>query len=298
MPLKGIIAQLGQALSGEKHRTEPDRETVSSDSIEDLFDAARRGDVAAVASAMDGGFDPNTELGGNPLLHVPIYFDQGAASDRATIVELLIDRGADPERPDPNGWTPLLTACEKTDEEMIRLLLDKGASTSTVDAKGWSAIHYLTYQNADRGLFQLLKDRGANLDHRSTADGNTALMIAADRADATRVSVLLDLGADPSPARKDGLTALHMAANKGHVDISRCLLDAGADVDTYGGQMGCTPLHLAAAGGHRGLVELLLERGADVASFDNNNNTPFDVANGRGFFEIGAVLQEFEERNS
>ncbi len=297
MPFKSIVSQLGQALSRQETRTKPDCQPLLLETAEAMFDAAARGDVAAVAAGLDKGFDPKAVLNGNPLLHVPICVGQGTESDRRAIVELLIDRGADPEQPDANGWTALLAACDKTDDVMIRLLLERGASATAKDNKGWSAIHYLTYRRADLELFRLLVDAGANIEHRSTAEGNTSLMIAADRGDAPRVHTLLGLGANPSFARKDGLTALHMAANKGQVDISRWLLDAGANADAIGGQMGCAPLHLAAAGGHLALVELLLERGADVVSVDNNGYTPFAVANGTGFFEIGALLQEHEVRN-
>lgn len=297
MPFKRIVSRLGQALGRQETRSKPDRQPLLPESAEALFDAVARGDVATVAAGLDRGFDPRAELNGNPLLHVPICGAQGTESDREAVVELLIDRGADPEQADANGWTALLAACDKTDGVMIRLLLERGASATATDNKGWSAMHYLTYQQAALELFQMLVDAGAKIDHRSTADGNTSLMIAADRADAPRLRILLGLGANQSFARKDGLTALHMAANKGQVDISGWLLDAGANVDAIGGQMGCAPLHLAAAGGHRALVELLLERGADAVMVDNNGNTPVAVANGMGYFEIGALLQKHEERN-
>jgi len=290
MQFKKLISTRGQELSVDERSIKRECEAFTPEATEDLFYAAARGDVTIIKAALNTGFDPNTVCNGNPILHTPICSEQGTAADRRTVVELLLDRGADPECLDANGWTALLTACDRTDEAMVRSLLERGANAAACDNKGWSAIHYLTYRQADREMFKLLVGAGSDLDHRSTADGNTSLMIAVDRADSTRVRTLLDLGANPTIARNDALTALHMAANKGLVEIARWLLDEGADVNAKGGQMVCTALHMAAGAAQRGFVELLLERGADIAATDRNGYIPLDVANGTGAFEIAAIL--------
>lgn len=276
--------------------TERDQDTISPAYAEQVFAAAELGDVATVAAALDRGFDPNCKNGVNPLLHLPICVDQAEAPDRLATVELLIGRGADPERTDAHGWTALLAACDRTDEDMIRLLLKNGANGSACDNKGWSTIHYLTNRQADREVIQLLLDAEANINHRSTDEGNTPLMLAVYHADLALIHALLDLGADPMIARKDGLTALHLAAKLDRVDSAQILLDAGADPNAIGGVTQCPPIHLAAGIGHRQMVELLLKRGADIRAVDRNGYTAFDVANGTGCFEISALLQAFEDR--
>lgn len=293
MQFRKLISKLGQGLSADKKSVKREYEASTPEAVEELFYAAARGDETIVRAALNTGFDPNTVRNDNPILHMPICSDQGTAADRRAVVELLLDHGARLEDQDANGWTALLTACDRRDEAMARLLLDRGANAAAADNKGWSAFHYLTYREADRDLFQLLAEAGADLDHRSVADGNTALMIAVDRRDVTRVRTLLDLGAKPTVARHDTLTALHMAANKGLVEMAGWLLDKGADPNAKGGQMVCTALHMAAGAAKRDVVELLLERGADIAATDRNGYTPLDVANGTGAFEIVALLNNY-----
>jgi hypothetical protein len=54
----------------------------------------------------------------------------GKAVDRKQreVVQLLLDFGADPNRADRHGWTPLMIARYRGDEEMAALLLQYGAT--------------------------------------------------------------------------------------------------------------------------------------------------------------------------
>ena len=62
----------------------------------------------------------------------------------------------------------------------------------------------------------------------------------------------------------DGFTALHLAAFFGRPDAVRFLLDRGADVDAPGrGWMTGTPLHSAASARQTEVVAVLLDAGAD-----------------------------------
>lgn len=293
MRFRKLVSELGQGPEADEEGLKREYGAFSPGAIEELFSAAARGDETLLKAGLDTGFDPNSVRNGNPILHLPICSDEGTAAGRRAVVELLLDRGADLEYKDANGWTALLTACDRTDEAMARLLLERGADATACDNKGWSTIHYLTYRQANRELFQLLVGAGADLDHRSVVGGNTPLMIAVDRTDSACVRTLLDLGAKPTITRDDRLTALHMAANKGLVEMAAWLLDEGADVNAKGGQMVCTALHMAAGAAQRGLVELLLERGANIAAIDRNGYTPLDVANGTGAFEIAALLSNY-----
>ena len=90
---------------------------------DELFDAARKGDVTAVKSALDKGADINAKW----------RYDQTALfiatfHGRADVVKLLLDRGADPNVKDKfYGMTLLDAATNKNSIEIMKMLIDKGA---------------------------------------------------------------------------------------------------------------------------------------------------------------------------
>ncbi len=85
---------------------------------------------------------------------------------------------------------------------------------------------------------------------------------AAERSDWSRVTTLLEKGADPNRAQADGMTALHWAAHHDSTAVARRLLEAKADAKAAN-RYGVTPLSTACVNGNEALVTLLLEAGAD-----------------------------------
>lgn len=97
-----------------------------------LQDAARNGDVAAIAAALDGGTDVNADDGGTAL-----YI--AARRGHLEAVRLLIERGADVNAYTKWG-TALLVAVEKSKADVIKLLLEKGADPN-LQFDGESMLH-------------------------------------------------------------------------------------------------------------------------------------------------------------
>jgi uncharacterized protein len=64
------------------------------------------------------------------------------------LARVLLDHGADPNRPGEDGFTALHAAAQSGDEELARLLLEHGADPSMTTADGRRA--------ADLGLAGLL----------------------------------------------------------------------------------------------------------------------------------------------
>lgn len=76
-------------------------------------------------------------------------FHCSVASGHRDIAKLLINRGADVNRLDGYGLTPLMVAAEFGDVEMMRLLVSNGADISKRSRKGEQAVDIaIRYQRA------------------------------------------------------------------------------------------------------------------------------------------------------
>jgi ankyrin repeat protein len=107
-------------------------------------------------------------------------------------LELLIQNGANVKAEDSEeGKTALMLACEKGYLEVITKLLDSGAVVDKGDKKKKTALMYavnLTQENCD--IISSLLSKKAEVDWKSL-EGQTALLLAADRKHARIVSMLL-----------------------------------------------------------------------------------------------------------
>lgn len=100
---------------------------LASEAAEKLWDAARRGDAAAVAKLLDDGVDPNAEFreGGTALIFA-------AQRGHAEVVRLLLDRGADVRAKDRlNNSNALHFGIEHA--EVVRILAARGADVNERD---------------------------------------------------------------------------------------------------------------------------------------------------------------------
>lgn len=75
----------------------------------------------------------------NGLVNMPIH--AAAAGKRTSLVQLLLEKGANPNVQQRGGWTPLHQAVEHCDAGMIQLLLDHGADPLVTQHQGKDAIH-------------------------------------------------------------------------------------------------------------------------------------------------------------
>ena len=116
---------------------------------------------------------------------------------------------------------------------------------------------------------------------RRTADGFTALHLAAYFGHADVVALLLEAGADPNAVADNPtrLRPLHSAVAARDIIAVRFLLDAGADPDVAQSG-GYTPLMAAAQHGDDDIVAALLERSADRTMTSDDGRTAADFASG------------------
>jgi ankyrin repeat protein len=210
--------------------------------------------------------------------------------------KLLLEAGANPDKWDIYGRSPLYTAVDyntlphggrsdrlsgdiATSFEIVQLVLAKGGNPN-LQLKLFPPYRAL---GADRGADGLLKT------------GVTSLFRAARGGDAPVVKLLIEKGALIELPNEDDVTPLIVAAGyrasaidtRGRFrseqeafEVTRLLLEAGVDVNEVE-NFGQTAVFGAATNGWNTVVQLLAEHGADLEHKDTAGNNVVDAAMGR-----------------
>jgi len=129
--------------------------------------------------------------------------------------------------------------------------------------------------------------------HEYSADGWTALHLAAGFGTPAAVAALLGAGADVQAVSRNPQQnqPLHAAVALGrNTEIVRLLLAHGAPVNEPQAG-GFTPLFSAAAANNRSLVDLLLDHGADAFHKSDSGKNAADFARERGHTELATWLE-------
>ncbi|KAF5599139.1 beta transducin [Fusarium pseudocircinatum] len=199
-----------------------------------------------------------------------------AANGKNTILQLLIDKGADLEVRNPeDSHTALMYAAVYGRVAAAKSLIEGGAMLEAPDE--FPSPHLgLAALLGHESRTLLLLDKGADIEARSS-DGSTPLSIAARTENEGVVKVLLEKGASVDVKDHNGDTPLLRACLDGHVGVARMLIDAGANIETQT-RYGSTPLAVAARKGREGVVKLLLEKGADIDAKNHSGDTPLSRA--------------------
>ncbi|KAK4078540.1 uncharacterized protein Triagg1_2871 [Trichoderma aggressivum f. europaeum] len=227
--------------------------------ITPLVSAIERKNEQVVQLLLDHG--ANVKVQGN-LDRTPLLL---AAAGRLA-VKLLLDEGDDSKPKDGDRRrSPILPAAEDGYVTIVQLLLDKGADVESMDMHGRTPLSYAA-ENGYKAMVQLLLENGAGIDSKG-GGSRTPLSYAARNGHTAVVQLLLDKGADFKLTDIRGWTPLSYAAETGHTAIVQLLLERGADFELNVAR-GRTPLSYAAENGHTAIVRLLLGRGADINSMD------------------------------
>lgn len=141
------------------------------------------------------------------------------------------------------------------------LLLDAQQLADSAD--GMTALHLAARRGDVAAAAQLIKG-GAALDAKTRVGDYTPLHVASREGHGALVKALLDAGANVKAITTSRTTALHLAAGAGSVEAVTALLDRGADVNATEGAWAQTPLIFAAASNRVDAVRLLMKRGATI----------------------------------
>jgi hypothetical protein len=122
-----------------------------------------------------------------------------------------------------NRSTCLINAARKGHLDICRLLIDKGADIEAKDREGWTPLHWVAHTGHIE-IARLLCDQGADV-KAQTNRGRRPLHRAAKYGHHSIVKELIEVrNADISARDEDGRTALWMARENNRVDIAAYLV--------------------------------------------------------------------------
>lgn len=179
---------------------------------------------------------------------------------------------------DPDS-TVLVEAIKKNDNSLVQMLLEEGADPHQATALGLLPL-IVAVKFADLRIIKLLIQHGADVTARGP--GNLDVLQIFFRTLTTReetsivniVEYLLAKGVDGMALYPDGKTLLHRAvgARIDHAKVVMLLIKSGIELDTPD-KDGNTALHLAASDGLIHTTKVLLECHADTTAVDSQNRT-------------------------
>jgi ankyrin repeat protein len=247
-----------------------------------------------------------------------------------SLVAALLDAGADPSRPEEDGFPPLvaaLTCAEATPgaparpdvDALLELLLAHGADTGQRGVDDYTPLHLAAAQG-NLSAVRLLLAHGADPDavtriddletpweiavaagHDAVAEVLRPLTTRPDWGQAARTGDLAELrrlvarGQDIDAPDGHGATALMRAAHGGHLAAVEWLVEQGADLD-HTAKHGLTALMLAVIAGHHRVARRLVQAGADTEVTGTgppgfDGKTAADLAEDRGELRLAADLR-------
>ncbi len=333
-----------------------------ADDVSDrLVDAAYRDDITAVRALVTAGAKPDAPnafganalamacMNGNSAM-LTYLLDSGASAEsessdepvlvtaaragHADCVEILLNKGADPDANGNNRQTALMWAAAAGHEKVVALLVQKGADVSKQLGSGFDALMFavrgghiaVVKQLAAAGASATAARKVEKPNGKSMRSGTSPLILAIENGHFELAAELLTLGADPNDQRSERapLHALSWtrkaergdgpegtppplgSGKMGSLVFAKRLIAAGADVNLRLNEGGGSPAHLDHKGATPFLVaakscdldylKLLLEKGADPRIHNEVDTSPLLAAAGIGVFAPGEE-QALEEES-
>ena len=254
--------------------------------------AAEGGKLGAVRVLLDRGARIDARYEGETPLSLAC--DMG----RTKVVELLLERGADPTGARPSSLNgdevarllrevpirraaddarSLLEAAAHGDVAGLTAAIEAGTPPDTKDGAGRTALE-LALDGGHREAATLLE--AAQVRAQDLPEALAELLAAAATGDAEGVERALAAGADPDGRSASGNSAMDLACEYHHTDVVHLLLARGARPAPAEGSY--APLHWAALSDHPQAIEALLAAGAPVDARNDFGETALLIATARG----------------
>lgn len=250
-----------------------------------LLIASSMGACNEIIRLVSKGADVNYQQGGNATaLHYAI------ASRRKEAVEILLLLGALPDKLDPYGRSPLITAVLSQNLDMAETLIRYGAPVSQTDLNNSVALHHAAALG-DFYITDMLLYYDSPIDLYDD-EGNTPLMIAVGFGYYDITDILLGEGADVNIPDRKMFTPLMTAAQNGDTLMMSLLINSGANLYAFNND-GFDALGCAVRAGMKDAVEFLLDKGKMWDYSSPGTKNPAKIARDYGHKELIPILSSY-----
>lgn len=164
--------------------------------------ARNRVTIEALLKAPAINLNVQDKIGNTPLIVAIMYQDED-------LVNILLEKGADPNIANNNKTTPLHAAILINNETITQKLLDKGANIKAINVDGNSLLHLAISYKASKNIVNLFLAQCDKLGitkellNTPNQQGKTPLTDALEECNKELIKLLLDKGADVELARKN-----------------------------------------------------------------------------------------------
>lgn len=144
---------------------------------------------------------------------------------------LLLDNGADIDKEDSRGRTPLHVAVMYNNLDIVKLLLDRGAN---IENK--SLLHKAIHAKASLEMINLLIDRGIDINKKKASNDFYGIVkrpidVARNNGSREIILLLLDRGAEVDISGTDGLSLIKEAVFRGDMSLAKSLILRGVKLN-------------------------------------------------------------------
>lgn len=254
-----------------------------------LVRAAITDDVQSVESLVADGSDVRDKSGDDQLtaLHYAAYYGN------PRVLQTLIEKGADVNAADANGYTalhlaflPFYPGMEIEEEratrafaskmEAVKILLEKGASVTAKNRQRFTPLHFaVQYAANEKEILSTMIDKAGNLKELDNGVTRGLLFWSIAGKNKELTSLLISKSANVNARLSSDMTLVCYAASAGDPDIVENLARSGADLRAGRGHALPTPLFCAS---NERVFELLLKKGVDNTVKDARGLVAYELA--------------------
>ena len=230
----------------------------------------------------------------NPTQQTTVH--KAAMNGHIEYLKTLIKAGADVEKKDVDGYTPLHLAIEFEQTKAALALIEAGADINAECKGKWTPLHIAaTHSNGAIEIALALIQAGADINAKNCID-QTPLHLAAAAGNLKITNVLIQAGADINAQDICIETPLHMAAcKKNGIEIIEALHRAGADINLQDDALE-TPLHVSTSMDNIEGVKTLLNLNANKEIKNKYGKTPLQIASWKNNQEMIALLTNHQSK--
>ncbi|KAJ6784458.1 hypothetical protein PWT90_02875 [Aphanocladium album] len=157
-------------------------------------------------------------------------FHQAVSAGDISLTQTLLGCGAELNRKDFRGASPLREAVMQKNQAVASMLLDSGADIESKCSLGMTSLAFAAKSN-DIAMTKLLIEQGANVNATEIKNECPILVAVARRGHIQVINLLLQHGCDVSCRTSGGSTALHQATIESRTEVIKALVQAGTQMD-------------------------------------------------------------------